>query len=133
MQLGALAFIATSALFTSCKPKNSSGAIDSDAALKAYVPPGKHDEFYNFVSGGFSGQMSVYGLPSGRMLKVIPVFSVDPEKGYGYSEETKPMLNTSHGFVPWDDLHHTEMSQTKGEINGENTTADGNKETTELH
>ena len=49
---------------------------------------------------------------------MVPVFSVDPEKGYGYSEETKPMLNTSHGFVPWDDLHHTELSQTNGEING---------------
>jgi nitrous-oxide reductase len=70
------------------------------------------------VSGGFSGQMSVYGLPSGRLLRVIPVFAVDPEKGWGYSEETKPMLNTSHGFVPWDDLHHTEMSQTNGEIDG---------------
>ena len=28
------------------------------------------------------------------------------------------MLNTSHGFVPWDDLHHTEMSQTNGEVDG---------------
>jgi nitrous-oxide reductase len=28
------------------------------------------------------------------------------------------MFNTSHGFVPWDDLHHTEMSQTNGEIDG---------------
>ena len=28
------------------------------------------------------------------------------------------MLNTSHGFVPWDDLHHTELSQTNGEIDG---------------
>ena len=28
------------------------------------------------------------------------------------------MLNTSHGFVPWDDLHHTEMSQTDGEVDG---------------
>jgi nitrous-oxide reductase len=90
------------ALFTSCKPKNSSDAVSGDAALKAYVAPGKYDEFYNFVSGGFSGQMSVYGLPSGRLFRVIPVFSVDPEKGYGYNEETKPMLNTSHGFVPWD-------------------------------
>jgi len=52
------------------------------------------------------------------LLRVIPVFAVDPEKGWGYSEETKPMLNTSHGFVPWDDLHHTEMSQTNGEIDG---------------
>ena len=102
----------------SCKPKNAGNAVSSDAAEKAYVAPGKYDQFYNFVSGGFSGQMSVYGLPSGRLLRVIPVFSVDPEKGYGYSEETKPMLNTSHGIVPWDDLHHTELSQTNGEIDG---------------
>ena len=106
-----------STFFTSCKPKNSSDASAGDAE-KAYVAPGKYDEFYNFVSGGFSGQLSVYGLPSGRLFRVIPVFSVDPEKGWGYSEETKPMLNTSHGFVPWDDLHHTELSQTNGEVDG---------------
>jgi nitrous-oxide reductase len=104
--------------FNACKPKNVGDAVSSDAAAKAYVAPGKYDQFYNFVSGGFSGQMSVYGLPSGRLLRVIPVFSVDPEKGWGYSEETKPMLNTSHGIVPWDDLHHTELSQTNGEIDG---------------
>ena len=103
---------------TGCKPKNAGSTVGGGNAEKAYVAPGKYDEFYNFVSGGFSGQMSCYGLPSGRLLRVIPVFSVDPEKGWGYSEETKPMLNTSHGFVPWDDLHHTEMSQTNGEVDG---------------
>jgi nitrous-oxide reductase len=112
------AIVLGSAFFTSCKPKNSGDAVSGDAAQKAYVAPGKYDEFYNFVSGGFSGQLSVYGLPSGRLFRVIPVFSVDPEKGWGYSEETKPMLNTSNGFVPWDDLHHTEMSQTNGEVDG---------------
>lgn len=112
------AIVLGSALFTSCKPKNSGDAVSGDAAQKAYVAPGKYDEFYNFVSGGFSGQLSVYGLPSGRLFRVIPVFSVDPEKGWGYSEETKPMLNTSNGFVPWDDLHHTELSQTNGEVDG---------------
>ena len=96
----------TAFIMQSCKPKGVQSAVSGDAASKAYVAPGKYDEFYNFVSGGFSGQMSVYGIPSGRLFRVIPVFSVDPEKGYGYSEETKPMLNTSHGFVPWDDLHH---------------------------
>jgi nitrous-oxide reductase len=102
---------------TGCKPKGATGAV-TGSAEKAYVAPGKYDEFYNFVSGGFSGQMSVYGLPSGRLFRVIPVFSVDPEKGWGYSEETKPMLMTSHGFVPWDDLHHPSLSQTNGEIDG---------------
>ncbi len=100
--------------FQACKPRGMQQAVTSDAASKVYVAPGTHDEFYNFVSGGFSGQMSVYGLPSGRLFRVIPVFSVDPEKGYGYSEESKPMLNTSHGFVPWDDLHHPALSVTNG-------------------
>ncbi|HJY13497.1 MAG TPA: hypothetical protein VJ304_11965, partial [Flavobacterium sp.] len=76
------------AFFVSCKPKDSSDTVDGDAAQKVYVAPGKYDEFYNFVSGGFSGQVSVYGLPSGRLLRVMPVFSEDPQSGYGYSEET---------------------------------------------
>jgi len=46
------------------------------------------------------------------------VFSQFPTNGYGYSEETKPMLETSFGFVPWDDSHHPDISQTKGELDG---------------
>ena len=118
LHLAMIAGLLAIVLLPSCKPKDTSSAVTGDAASKSYVAPGKYDEFYNFVSGGFSGQMSCYGLPSGRLLRVIPVFAVDPEKGWGYSEETKPMLNTSHGFVPWDDLHHTEMSQTNGEVDG---------------
>ncbi len=119
--------LAVAALYiTSCKPKGTSDAVSGDAAAKTYVAPGKYDEFYNFVSGGFSGQLSVYGLPSGRLLRVIPVFSVDPEKGWGYSEETKPMLNTSHGFVPWDDLHHVEMSMSNGVADGKWVFVNGN-------
>ncbi|SFE21130.1 Sec-dependent nitrous-oxide reductase [Flavobacterium xueshanense] len=113
-----LAIVLVSAFFGSCRPKDTADAVGGDAAQKVYVAPGKYDEFYNFVSGGFSGQMSVYGLPSARLLRVIPIFSQDPQSGYGYSEETKPMLNTSHGYVPWDDQHHLNMSQTKGEVDG---------------
>ncbi|MFZ9387940.1 MAG: Sec-dependent nitrous-oxide reductase [Chitinophagaceae bacterium] len=113
-------------LLPGCKPRGAQSAVSGDAANRAYVAPGKYDEFYNFVSGGFSGQLSVYGLPSGRLFRVIPVFSVDPEKGYGYSEETKPMLNTSHGFVPWDDAHHPELSQTNGEVDGRWAFINGN-------
>lgn len=119
--MGGLAFS-----YTSCKPRDASGAVSGDAASRVYVPPGQYDEMYSFVSGGFSGQLSVYGLPSGRLLRVIPVFSVDPEKGWGYSEETKPMLNTTHGFVPWDDLHHVNLSQTNGEVDGRWVFVNGN-------
>ncbi|MBS1487277.1 MAG: Sec-dependent nitrous-oxide reductase [Bacteroidetes bacterium] len=101
-----------------CKPKGLESVTTSGAAEKVYVAPGKHDEFYNFVSGGFNGQVSVYGIPSGRLLRIIPVFSVFPESGYGYSEQSKAMLNTSHGFVPWDDQHHIALSVTNGEHDG---------------
>jgi nitrous-oxide reductase len=102
--------------------------VTTDVASKVYVPPGSYDEFYAFLSGGFSGQIAVYGLPSGRLLKVIPVFSQNAENGYGYNEETKDLLKTTYGQIPWDDSHHPELSQTGGVpdgrwlfINGNNT------------
>ena len=117
-----MGFLGFAALLTSCgngnQGKGSSGALNSSNAEKVYVAPGEHDEFYAFMSGGYSGNLTVYGLPSGRMFKEIPVFSQFPTSGYGYSEETKPMLNTSHGFVPWDDSHHPDISQTNGELDG---------------
>lgn len=125
--IGILASMAFVLYFYSCSSKDEF-ANDSDAASKVYVAPGEHDELYGIFSGGFNGQMSIYGLPSGRLLRIIPVFSQHAENGWGYSEETKPMLETSHGFVPWDDAHHPELSMTNGEhdgrwafINGNNT------------
>ncbi|MCG2462351.1 Sec-dependent nitrous-oxide reductase [Flavobacteriaceae bacterium F89] len=115
-----LTLLALASVFTSCtnQGKKSNGALTSNAAERVYVPPGQYDEFYGFLSGGFSGQLGVYGIPSGRLLKVVPVFSQDPEKAYGYNEETKPMLNTTHGFIPWDDTHHPDVSQTNGVLDG---------------
>ncbi len=113
--------LSTVFLISSCENKgnsNKQGALSGNAAEKVYIAPGEHDEFYAFISGGFSGQLSVYGLPSGRLFKVIPVFSVDAEKAWGFNEETKPMLNTSYGFIPWDDSHHPDISQTNGELDG---------------
>lgn len=119
--------IAATALLNGCSLQEEN-ATASPAAQKVYIAPGSYDEFYAFMSGGFSGQVSVYGLPSGRLLRVIPVFSQNPENAYGYSEETKAMLETTHGFVPWDDAHHPKLSQTNGVadgrwlfINGNNT------------
>ena len=113
---------------TACGSPGTSNMVGGDAASRVYVAPGEYDEFYAFMSGGFSGNVTVYGLPSGRLLKTIPVFSQFPENGYGYNEETRAMLETSHGTVPWDDTHHPQLSQTDGMpdgrwlfINGNNT------------
>jgi nitrous-oxide reductase len=111
-----------------CGKTTTQAGGTGDAASRVYVAPGQYDEFYMFTSGGFSGQVSVYGLPSGRLLRVIPVFSQDAEKSYGYSEQSKPMLETSYGFIPWDDAHHPSLSKTDAMndgrwlfINGNNT------------
>jgi nitrous-oxide reductase len=121
----AIAVIALTSVYCAQKPAST---VMSSGAAKVYVAPGTYDDFYAFMSGGFSGQVGVYGLPSGRLLKVVPVFSQNPENAYGYSEETKAMLMTSYGFIPWDDAHHTKISQTNGIadgrwlfINGNNT------------
>ncbi|EQA47165.1 nitrous-oxide reductase, Sec-dependent [Leptospira broomii serovar Hurstbridge str. 5399] len=104
--------------FVGCKKGAATASLASDAAKRVYVAPGDKDEVYAFLSGGFSGQMSVYGIPSARLFKIIPVFSVFPENGYGYDEETKNMLRTTHGYVPWDDSHHVEASMTDGKQDG---------------
>jgi nitrous-oxide reductase len=125
---GGVAVVAAMFACRTAGTKSVGSAVTGDAASKVYVAPGQHDEYYAFLSGGFNGQIGVYGLPSGRLLKFLPVFSQNPENGWGYNEETKPMLMTSHGFIPWDDTHHPELSQSNGTpdgrwlfINGNNT------------
>ncbi|WP_168037749.1 Sec-dependent nitrous-oxide reductase [Neolewinella antarctica] len=118
--------LALAVSLTSCSQQNATTVLEGNAAELTYVAPGEYDEFYAFMSGGYSGQITAYGLPSGRLLKEIPVFSVYPENGYGFSEESKPMFNTSYGFVPWDDSHHIELSQTDGEFDGRWLFVNGN-------
>jgi nitrous-oxide reductase len=118
---GVITAVVAGALVYACRTGTGAKPINlasGDAAARVYVAPGQYDEFYSFMSGGFSGQVAVYGLPSGRLLKVIPVFSQNPENGYGYNDESKKMLETSFGFVPWDDTHHPELSQTDGMPDG---------------
>jgi nitrous-oxide reductase len=121
-----LAAVALTAFACSRTSPATNDLVTGDAARRVYVAPGDKDELYAFMSGGFSGQVSVYGIPSGRLLKVIPVFSQNPETAWGYSEETKPMLETTFGFIPWDDTHHTELSQTDGVPNGKWLFINGN-------
>ena len=93
------------------------GAAVSDpatAAMKVYVAPGDLDEYYLFASGGHSGQMYVYGLPSGRHISTIPVFTPYPATGYGFDDESKKML----GDLTWGDAHHPALSETGGDYDG---------------
>jgi nitrous-oxide reductase len=84
------------------------------AAMKTYVPPGDLDEYYMFSSGGHSGQVFVYGIPSMRHLTTIPVFTPYPGTGYGFDDDTKKML----GGRRWGDAHHPSLSETNGDYDG---------------
>ncbi len=90
------------------------GAVPRNVAERVYVKPGEHDTYYAFLSGGHSGQVFVYGLPSCRYITTIPVFTPEPAKGYGYDEESRAMLK---GFT-WGDAHHPGLSETNGDYNG---------------
>ncbi len=84
------------------------------AAIKSYVAPGDLDQYYLFASGGHSGQVYIYGVPSMRHLSTIPVFTPYPATGYGFDKETKEML----GRFTWGDCHHPAISETNGEYDG---------------
>jgi nitrous-oxide reductase len=117
--LGLIAITAIGIALYACQgARRGALASAADAASAVYVAPGSYDEFYAFMSGGFSGNLTVMGLPSGRLLKTVPVFAQFPENGWGYNEETKAMLQTSYGFAAWDDSHHPELSMTDGVPDG---------------
>jgi nitrous-oxide reductase len=84
------------------------------AAVKTYVAPGDLDQYYLFSSGGHSGQIYVYGVPSMRHISTIPVFTPYPATGYGFDDESREML----GDLTWGDVHHPSLSETGGEYDG---------------
>ena len=101
------------------------GLSDADvlAALKTYVPSGKHDDFYLFSSGGQSGQVIVIGVPSMRILKYIAVFSPEPWQGWGTGDDgSRAVLDAGQrNGVPlrWGDTHHPNLSETDGDYDGQ--------------
>jgi nitrous-oxide reductase len=95
---------------------------DLMAAAKTYVPTGKRDEFMAFSSGGQSGQIIVYGIPSMRILKYIGVFTPEPWQGYGFDEQSKKVLaggRIDGKDITWGDTHHPALSETNGESDGQ--------------
>jgi len=90
-------------------------------AAKTYTPSGGRDEFIVFSSGGQSGQIMVYGVPSMKILKYIGVFTPEPWQGYGYDEESKKVLregNIRGREINWGDTHHPALSETNGVYDG---------------
>lgn len=115
--LAAVSAVATLAAVQAagCGATRSARAV---AAEKIYVAPGELDKYYGFLSGGQSGSVFVVGVPSGRLIREIPVF--EPRAAYGYAmHETDPRrqeLAATGGT--WGDTHHPVLSETGGMPDG---------------
>ncbi|MEH7251467.1 Sec-dependent nitrous-oxide reductase [Neobacillus niacini] len=110
-------FVAATITFADFSKSTNNQAASSSTksdAEKVYVPFGEKDDYYLFASGGHSGQMFIYGVPSMRHIRTVPVFSPDSATGYGFDEHTKKLM----GDYTWGDLHHPAFSETNGDYDG---------------
>lgn len=85
------------------------------------VPPGQLDTYYDFCSGGHSGEVRIYGLPSGRLFKRIPVFNMDCLVGWGTTNESRDIIGRKADGTPrytTGDTHHVHQSYTDGTYDG---------------
>jgi len=99
------------------------GLTETDllAAAKTYTPSGMHDKYVVFSSGGQSGQVIAYGVPSMRILKYIAVFTPEPWQGYGYDVDSTKILrqgNIRGREINWGDTHHPALSEIDGKYDG---------------
>jgi nitrous-oxide reductase len=97
---------------------------EARGALQTVVPPGQYDPYYMFASGGHLGQVQVIGVPSMRLLKVIPVFTRDAYSGYGFGADLGESVihagsdPAKSGHLGWGDSHHPALSETAGQYDG---------------
>jgi nitrous-oxide reductase len=88
------------------------------AAEKTYVAPGELDKYYGFLSGGQSGSVFVVGIPSGRLIREIPVFEPRAAYGYAMNENDPRRIELAATGGTWGDTHHPILSETDGMPNG---------------
>src|SRR5690242_15724173 len=123
-KLTLLTTIATAALvlagcYSDSDAKNQKNAAQAVTdAQQVYVAPGKLDDYYAILSGGQSGSAFVYGIPSCRFIKEIPIF--EPRAGLGYANNpgSESYKRLAASGPMWGDTHHPVLSQTDGRYDG---------------
>ena len=96
-------------------------ANPGEHASAVHLKPGELDTYYGLWSGGHTGDLRVLGLPSGRELTRIPVFTIDALVGWGITNESKAIMGTKpDGSLKYTvaDTHHVHASYTDGNYDG---------------
>lgn len=102
---------------SACRSPRRAAETDVDLARAVYVPVGKWDKYYAFLSGGQAGTVLVFGIPSGRLIRSIPVF--EPRAQYGYAIPGTASYEMLKATGPlWGDSHHPALSETNGDYDG---------------
>lgn len=93
---------------------------DITAALKTYMPSGRHDDYLMFASSGHAGQIFVIGIPSMRILRKIAVYTPESWQGWGYGVGNDILAegDIDGKIMTWGDTHHPGLSRTNGEYDG---------------
>jgi nitrous-oxide reductase len=83
--------------------------------------PGELDTYYGLWSGGHTGDMRVFGMPSGREIHRIPCFVPDALVGWGITNESRKVMGTKpDGTLKYTvgDTHHVHASYKDGNYDG---------------
>ncbi len=90
------------------------GDIGKKKVVSHDIKPGELDRYYGFWSGGQSGEIRVFAVPSMRELKRIPVFNYDCTFGWGITNYSKQIMK---GYTIGD-THHVHLSYKSGTYDG---------------
>ena len=90
------------------------GVNGKKKVINHVVKPGELDRYYGFWSGGHSGEVRVFAVPSMRELKRIAVFNYDCTYGWGITNYSKQLMK---GYTIGD-THHMHLSYNNGTYDG---------------
>jgi nitrous-oxide reductase len=108
---------AAGSILPGCRPAPTESGASTSPAAEVYVPVGTWDKYYAFLSGGQAGSVLVYGIPSGRLIRSIPIF--EPRAQYGYALPGTDSYERLKATGPlWGDTHHPILSETGGDYDG---------------
>lgn len=86
--------------------------------VKPLVAPGEKDEYYAFFSGGKGGDIRVFGVPSMRLIRVIPVFNPSAQFGYARTTDGTRKFLDETGGARWGNTLFPVLSKTNGDYDG---------------